>query len=71
MYLAHISTTVRLTYVAYSLRNNNYYSVILVHEQTIPTEQPPLVGEVSANSLQIEGVAWSVQRIPTAVLSVF
>jgi hypothetical protein len=25
------------------------YSATLVHERTIPTEQPPLVGEVSAN----------------------
>jgi hypothetical protein len=31
------------------------------------TERPPLVGEVSANFLRIEGVAWSAQRIPTAV----
>jgi hypothetical protein len=33
----------------------------------IPTERPPLVGEVSANFLRIEGVAWSAQRMPTAV----
>jgi hypothetical protein len=39
----------------------------LVRTRTIPTERPPLVGEVSANFLQIDGVAWSVQRIPTAV----
>jgi hypothetical protein len=25
------------------------YSVALVHKRTIPTERPPLVGEVSAN----------------------
>jgi hypothetical protein len=31
------------------------------------TELPPLVGEVSANFLRVEGVAWSAQRIPTAV----
>jgi hypothetical protein len=35
-------------------RNHNIFllklnSVALVREQTIPTEQPPLVGEVSAN----------------------
>jgi hypothetical protein len=29
-------------------------SVALVRERTIPTERPPLVGEVSANVLQIE-----------------
>jgi hypothetical protein len=33
-------------------------------ERTIPTERPPIVGEVSANFLQIEGVVWSAQRIP-------
>jgi hypothetical protein len=41
--------------------------VALVRKQTIPTERPPLVGEVIANFLQIEGIAWSAQRIPTAV----
>jgi hypothetical protein len=34
------------------------YSVALVCEQTIPIERPPLVGEVSANFLRIEG--WRV-----------
>jgi hypothetical protein len=29
--------------------NNNNNSMALVSEQTIPTERPPLVGEVSAN----------------------
>jgi hypothetical protein len=43
----------------------------LVRKRTIPTERPPLVGEVSANFLRIEGVAWSEQRIPPAVNSVF
>jgi hypothetical protein len=28
---------------------NNYNSVALVREQTIPAKRPPLVGEVSAN----------------------
>jgi hypothetical protein len=46
-------------------------SVALVRERPIPTERPPLVGEVSANVLRIEGVAWSVRRIPTSVISVF
>jgi hypothetical protein len=31
----------------------------------------PLVGVVSDNVLRIEVVAWSAQRIPTAVLSAF
>jgi hypothetical protein len=42
-------------------------SVALVRKLTIPTERPPLVGEVSANPLRVEGVTWSAQRIPTAV----
>jgi hypothetical protein len=42
-------------------------SVALVRKRTIPTERPPLVGEVSANFLRVEGVAWSAQRIPTAI----
>jgi hypothetical protein len=42
-------------------------SVAVVRKRTIPTERPPLVGEVSANLLWVEGVAWSAQRIPTAI----
>jgi hypothetical protein len=38
-----------------------------VRKRSIPAEQPPLVDEVSANFLRVEGVAWSAQRIPTAV----
>jgi hypothetical protein len=45
----------------------NWTSWLLVRTRTIPTERPPLVGEVSANFLRIKGVAWSAQRIPTAV----
>jgi hypothetical protein len=29
--------------------------MVLVRERTIPTERPPLVGEVIANVLRIEG----------------
>jgi hypothetical protein len=36
-------------------------------KRTIPTERPPLVGEVSAHLADRRGVAWSAQRIPTAV----
>jgi hypothetical protein len=39
----------------------------LARKQNIPTEQPPLVGEVSANFLRIEDVSWSAQWIRTAV----
>jgi hypothetical protein len=34
-----------------SNNNNNNNSVALVRERTIPTERPPLVGEVSAKIL--------------------
>jgi hypothetical protein len=36
-------------------KNSNNNSVALERERPIPTEQPPLVGEVSANFLPIEG----------------
>jgi hypothetical protein len=39
--------------------------MVLVRKRTIPTERPPPVGEVSVNFSEIEGVAWSAQRIPT------
>ena len=42
-------------------------SVALVRTRTIPTERPPLVGEVSANFCGQRGVTWSAQRVPTAV----
>jgi hypothetical protein len=45
-------------------------SMVWVREQTIPTKRPPLIGEVSANFLRIEGATWSAWRIPTAVFSV-
>jgi hypothetical protein len=34
-------------------------------------ERPLLVGEVSANFLRVQGVAWSAQWIPTSIFSVF
>jgi peptidase E len=34
-------------------------SMVLVRKRTIPTEPPPLVGEVIANFLRIEGATWS------------
>jgi hypothetical protein len=46
---------------SFGILSNN--SVALVHEQTIPTERPPLVDEVSANFCRW-GVTWSAQRIP-------
>jgi hypothetical protein len=41
--------------------------VPLVRKRTIPIERPLRVGEVSTNFLRVEDVAWSAQRIPTAV----
>jgi hypothetical protein len=38
---------------------NELNSVALVRERTIPTEQPPIVGEVSVNFLRIDGATWS------------
>jgi hypothetical protein len=38
-------------------------SMVWVRERTIPTERPPLVGEVIANFLRIEGATWSASRI--------
>jgi hypothetical protein len=35
-----------------------------VRERTTPTERSPLVGEISANFLQLEGAAWSAWRTP-------
>jgi hypothetical protein len=46
-------------------------SMAWVRERTIPNERPPLVGEVNANFVRIDGVVWSARRIPTAVFSVF
>jgi hypothetical protein len=42
-------------------------SMAVVRKQTIPTERPPLFGEISINLLRVEGFAWSAQQIPTAV----
>jgi hypothetical protein len=42
-------------------------SVALVRKRIIPTERPPLVGDVKFQLLRIEGVVWSAQRVPTAV----
>jgi hypothetical protein len=33
--------------------------MVCVRERTIPIERPPLVGEVIANILWIEGATWS------------
>jgi hypothetical protein len=34
-------------------------SMVCVPERTIPTERPPLVGEVIADFLRIKGATWS------------
>jgi hypothetical protein len=46
-------------------------SMVWIRGRTIPTERPPLVGELIVNFLRIEGATWSAWRIPTAVFSVF
>jgi hypothetical protein len=40
--------------------------VAWVRQRTIPTERPPLIGEVSENFLRMKGATWSAWRIPTA-----
>jgi hypothetical protein len=46
-------------------------SMTWVREWTIPTERPPLVGEVITNFLRLEGATWSAWWIPTSVFLVF
>jgi hypothetical protein len=46
-------------------------SMVWVCKRTTPTERPPVVGEVIANFLQIEGATWSTWRIPKPVFSIF
>jgi hypothetical protein len=38
---------------------NKTNSMVGVRERTIPTERPPLVGEVIANICGLEGATWS------------
>jgi hypothetical protein len=54
----------------YWICKNKTNSMALARKRAIPTERLPLVGEVSVNFLRIEVVAWSAQRIHTAVFSV-
>jgi hypothetical protein len=46
--------------VIYEMQCDYDNSMALVHEQTILTERPSLVGEVSANFCGYRGVTWSV-----------
>jgi hypothetical protein len=59
--------TKRCLLTSFFITKTKVNSVAIVRKRTIPTERPPLVGEVSANHLWVEGVAWTEQRIPTAV----
>jgi hypothetical protein len=65
IYLPTCLPTCTFLFLYLSIKKTN--SAALVRKRTIPTERPPLVGEVSANLKRIEDVAWSAQRIPTAV----
>jgi hypothetical protein len=49
----HFPTCVDVNCFYYLRKGTN--SVALVRERTILTERPPLVGEVSANFLRLEG----------------
>jgi hypothetical protein len=44
--------------------NNKLTPSPLVRKRTIPTDRPPLVSEIQCQLLWLEGVAWSVRRIP-------
>jgi hypothetical protein len=57
---------IKQTMIVINQRKKNN-SVALVRKRIIPTQRPPLVGEVSAKLVRVEGVVWSAQRIPTAV----
>jgi hypothetical protein len=49
-----------VTYVLYINKTKlKLNSIVLVRERTIPTEPPPLVGEMITNFLRIEGATWS------------
>jgi hypothetical protein len=58
-YLCHIASR--------SSTKKNLNSVAVVRKRTIPTEWPPLVGEVSANVCGQRVLRGLAQRIPTAV----
>jgi hypothetical protein len=63
-----ISALRKTVYTGYLGRGFPYCScdsMASVCERTIPKQRPPLVGEVSANFLLIEGATWSAWRIPT------
>jgi hypothetical protein len=64
MYHIRVTLAARLTSTH---TRHIHQTVALVRKRTIPTERPPLVGEVSTSLLRAEGVTWSAQRIPTAV----
>jgi hypothetical protein len=58
-------------YMHNRMQNPTINSVALIRERIIPTEWQPLVDEVTVTFLQIEGVVWSEQHIPKAVISDF
>jgi hypothetical protein len=49
---------------SYNILSLELNSVVWVRERTLPTERPPLVGEVSANFEDRNGLEWSERRIP-------
>jgi hypothetical protein len=46
-------------YIKHSHQKIKKNSMASVHKRTIPTERQPLVSEVSASFLRIEGATWS------------
>jgi hypothetical protein len=51
--------------------NEKLNSVALVRERTIPTELPPLVGEVSANFCEYRVSRGQRNGFPLSLISVF
>jgi hypothetical protein len=59
------------TALSKEMKNKQKSSMASVRERSIPTERPTLCQRSQCQSLRIEGVAWSVWRIPRAVFSAF
>jgi hypothetical protein len=53
------------------MRNTPLNSVVVVRKRTIPTERPPLVGEVSANLCGQRVLRGQRNEFPRPLVSVF
>jgi hypothetical protein len=75
MFIRWLSLNTRKTYCIYpsnlKLKKRKLNSVAVVHKQTIPTERPPLVGEVSANLCGWRVLRGQRNEFPRPLISVF